>query len=640
MADAPLGQDDIDKMLSELGVGEAKPAAAPAPTPAPQSGGSLGQDDIDKMLAELGAGDAQPAAAPAPTPPPAAQSGGTLGQDDIDKMLAELGAGDAQPAAAPAAKPPTKRVQAAAPAADDGALNQDAIDALIARAAEVVAEEPKTASVTSGAGGHLDQTEIDKLLADLDPQSRKSSATGSASAHLDQKDIDRLLNELDVTTGSSRETVPAAGKLPASGVNTATLPVKEPVAAPAPTASTSTPNAGAAEGPLSQDDIDKMLSELGNPTQPVDEVKQAPESAIESPPRTTRKVPPAPQPVVAGVVPKPADATLALTPEEIDAIVAKQGNSAPPGSESEAVIAQADIDALVKQLAQATGSPEAQEVADAIAGKAADIDRIQAEAGEPVGPDLTRDAVDVNSILGRTASTANNLVHPGSVGTVATVATIEWQAARWLLVAAVLLLGICSGALIVLTMSVSGLSGELRAAREVEHPPVDGYADKLRLALAKLGESDESERARGVRLMDELKREHPERAADVGIALARHFRGRDAWRRAADEYGAALESVGGADDPRVALEHADCLTRLGDAAGAIRQIYILLAAEARWTAERDSEGRAMPGLDRNRQAIADAYLMLGRLLARDGATATLASASSPAEPATAAGGHH
>ncbi len=610
--------------------------------------GSLGQDDIDKLLSDLGASEPTPAE-PTPAKPPTAR---IAAEPAAKPPTARTSA------QAPPAKPPTARTPA--PAASDGMLDQDAIDALIAQTAEVVAAPLKPAAMSSTAGGHLDQSEIDKLLADLDPQSRKSTAASSASAHLDQKDIDRLLNELDVTSeaGSGSEVLPATGKLSATPAPAPAVQPSAPtpaVSVPAVAASQAAAAPAAPEGPLSQDAIDKMLAELGAVSSSIGAAKIAPAAdtiaasspatataATEVTARPMRKVPPAPEPVAAAPS-KAADATQALSADEIDAIVAKQGANGPPGHESEAVIAQSDIDALVKQLAQATGSPEAQEVAQAIAGKAADIDRIQAEAGAPQGPEHTRDAVDVNSVLGHTASTASlHTQQPALVG-VATVATMEWKAARWLLAAAVLLLGICSGALIVLTMSVSGLSGELRAVREVEHPAVDGYADQLRLALAKIGESDEAERARGVRWMEELKRNYPDRAGEVGLALARHFRSREAWRRAADEYGAALETTG-ADDPRVLLEHADCLTRLGDDAGAIRQVYTLLAAEAQWTAERDAAGRTLPGLERNRQAIADAYLMLGRLLTRDGAAGSapvpVASAEHAPAQAPPAGGHH
>jgi hypothetical protein len=603
--------------------------------------GNLGQDDIDKMLSELGADGAKPAepTPPAPATPPPPVAG---------------------PPAAPVAASPAP----AKPAASGEALDQDAIDALIAQAAEAVSEAPKPPPAHATGGGHLDQNEIDKLLADLDPQSRKTNASTSAATHLDQKDIDRLLSELDVSTGgSASEVMAATAKAPgskskpvvAASAAAASPAAPAPVAATAATATAAVPPPAAAaggakataEGPLSQDDIDRLLSELGAPSKSLgaEKSEKKPAPAAEAP-RQGRTVPPAPIPVDSAP-PKAADATQALSADEIDAIVAKQGAAAPPGSESEAVIAQSDIDALVKQLAQATGSPEANEVAEAIAGKAADIDRIQAEAAAPTGPELTRDAVDVNSVLGRTASTASLHAQPVAMVSVPTVGLGEWRWGWGLLAAAVLFLCVCSGALILLTWRVADLSSELRAAREVEHPLDDGTADRLRLALAKLGESDEAESARGVRWMEELKRQHPDRAADIGIALARHFRRREAWRRAADEYGAALETADGVDDPQVPLEHADCLTRLGDDAGAIRQVYTLLAAEARWTAERDAEGRPVPGLERNRQAIADAYLMLGRMLASDGSTAPVAvqaqapAASAPAHaPPAPAGGHH
>src|SRR6185369_13346006 len=155
---------------------------------------------------------------------------------------------------------------------------------------------------------------------------------------------------------------------------------------------------------------------------------------------------------------------------------------------------------LVKQLANATGSPDAQEVADAIAGKAADIERLQAEAA-PQSPEMTRDAVDINGVLGRTASTASSITPPSlspATTAIATVASVEWRGAQFLLYAAVLFLAFSAGGLVWLTLSVRQLSGELHAEREIEHPTVNGYAEQMRLALAKLDEPDEAERARGV----------------------------------------------------------------------------------------------------------------------------------------------
>ncbi|HAT10514.1 MAG TPA: hypothetical protein DCS97_07960, partial [Planctomycetes bacterium] len=555
---------------------------------------------------------------------------GSLGQDDIDKLLAELDAGgskppaDAAPAAAPVSAPAAAPAPAPVPAPAAEALDQDAIDALISQATEAITTPAPKPSTATSSGGHLDQGEIDKLLAELNPTTRQQAAVSTGNTHLDQQEIDKLLNELEVPAGagSASEIASAASPPPAGATSKAATPAA-PGAKPSASATV--------EGPLSQSDIDKLLAELGAPQSRVGAAKVDPEPAAAPAPvaeavaKPTRKVPPAPEPVA--TIPRAgSDATQALSADEIDAIIAKQGSDAPPGTDSEAVIAQSDIDALVKQLAQATGAPEAEEVAAAIAGKDADIDRLQAESSPPDSPEFTRDAVDVNSVLGRTASTASIHAQPVMTTTVATVTTFEWRWTGGLLAAAVLFLGICSGALIVLTANIAGLSGELRAAREIEHPAADGYADKLRLALAKLEERDESERARGVRWMEELKRVHPDRASDIGLALARYFRGLGAWRRAADEYAAALESAGGDDDPRVLLEHADCLTRLGDQAGAIRQVYAVLASEARWLAASDTAGRPSPDLERNRQAVADAYLTLGRLLARSREGGALASA--------------
>ncbi|MDW8373264.1 MAG: hypothetical protein RMM29_06415 [Planctomycetota bacterium] len=655
MANGPLGQDEIDRLLAEMGISEEGQASSPAgsppspgsaPPPAstaspavPDSGQRLGQDDIDRLLNELNpttrrlAAAASAAAAPAAGGAAAAPPPGPLAQDDIDRLLAELGV--AEPAAAVTAQTPT-------PAREAVVASSTAQDAAAPGAGAAAAAAPPAAA----AGGKLAQDDIDRLLAELGAEppaatSKAAPATTAATASktaqiassskaapaapssaptaaasegpLTQDDIDRLLAELGAAA-------PAATSKAAPATTAATASKTAQVASSskaAPAVPSSAPTAAAPEGPLTQDDIDRLLAELGAAA-PAATSKAAPATtaaaanktapaATDAPAgRPTRVVPPAPPPVE----PRATKTTQELSPAEVEAIVAKHATAAPAGADSEVNINQAEIDALVKQLAQATGSPEAAEVAQAIVGKAQDIERLQAEAAPAAPTAATRDAVDVVSVLTPTAttSTAPQALHPP----VATITTVEWRAARWLLIAALLLLGMCAGALIVLTLSVSGLTRELRAAREVERPTLDGYADRVRLAIAQLQSADEAERARAVRWLEDLRIRYPERAADTALVLARYFRDRQAWRRASEEYALALEA--GSDDPLPRLEFVDCLMRLGDEANALRQIYAILAEEARWLADRDAQGRPIPDATRRRQVIAEAYVLLGRLL--------------------------
>lgn len=612
MADANLGQDDIDRMLAEMGVGD-QAATAPAAVP--------------------------PAPAPVPEPVP------------VPVPVAPVPVASVPPAPVEAPGQPV------APGSGSGTLDSTQIEALVAQATVATVKQPASPAAASTASGQLGQDEIDKLLADLDPATRQH-AGGNQTGHLSQENIDKLLSELNMPGGGEdSEVVPTTKtrerQMKASGPAAATKTTAKASTVSQKPASASASASG--EGPLSQDDVDKLLAQLGATSSPIGAAKIDPvtgavasaSATAAEPPRSTRTVPPAPAPVEAQT--RQTELTATLSAEEIERIVAKQ-NDAPPGHDSEAVIAQSDIDALVKQLATATGSPDGTEVANAIAGKTADIDRIQAEAEAAAGPlpEMTADAVDVNGVLGRTAATSSLAVPTAPITTisgVATVATFEWRAAGWVLIAAVLALAVSVGALIMLTRSVRQLSDEIRAEREIEHPTVDTYAEKLGLALAKLAEADEAECARGVRWMEELKRDNPEHAAEVGVALARNFRSREAWRRAADEYAAALELRGGlAEDPRILLEQADCQARLGDESGAVRTIYALLAGEERWLAERSSDGRPTPERERNRQAVADAYLVLGRLLVRIPTVAARTAAPVREASATAAstsggGGH-
>jgi hypothetical protein len=526
---------------------------------------------------------------------------------------------------------------------------------------------PSTATST----GRLEQNQIDQLLAELNPTTRRvtnaANAPASSTGGLSQDAIDQPLNDLGAPgsgdSQASAAAVPAADAAvapalaeavaqpskPATGlVGRTTGSVAKPTtgstAKPA-TATVAAPTAAGppSEGPMSQDDIDKLLAELGTSTTSINAEKTRSEPAPAEAPaaKGPRRIPPAPEPVDAGAKAPPpvaaADATQALSPDEIASIVAKQQDQAPPGHESEAVIAQSDIDALVKQLAQATGGSEAQQLGEELAKHAADIDKAQEGAPPMPAPEVTRDALDVNSVLSHTQSTATVVLSPAhaTLPPGSTITTVEFRAARWLLAAAVVLLGLCAGSLIVLTRSVHDLSGEIRKEREVERPVADGFAGKLELAVAKLREPDDAEQARAVRWLDELRRQHPDHAPDLALVLARHYRGRQAWRRAADEYLAVVEA-GIPEDPRVLLEQAECLAALGDLAGAVRTVYGLQANEAGWLA-------AAPGpiLDRNRQAVTDSYLVLGRLLTRqrEGGTQVAQAAPAHAAPAHAAPAH-
>ncbi|MCD7896018.1 MAG: hypothetical protein LUG50_05010 [Planctomycetaceae bacterium] len=167
-----INQDDIDKMLQEMGGGggaDADPEPE-APEPAAEAAevdmdlvGAASQDDIDALFAAVGTdGDTTPAPAaaapepvpeapaPAPTPEPAAQAedslDGVASQDDIDALFSAVGT---DPEPAPAAAPAPEPEPAAAPEPEaedvstDGVASQDDIDALFSSVGGEPEAEPE-----------------------------------------------------------------------------------------------------------------------------------------------------------------------------------------------------------------------------------------------------------------------------------------------------------------------------------------------------------------------------------------------------------------------------------------------------------------------------------------------------------------
>lgn len=195
---ADIGQDEIDKFLSEaLGggpAGEPKQASAPAASQGPQS-----QDDIDALLAGMSGGD-EPAATP---PAPAPEKDGPQGQDDIDALLAGM-TGGAEPTESEPVPAPEK----------DGPQGQDDIDALLAGMTgsdEPAKPEPASAPEKDGPQG---QGDIDALLNDMtmvDDKAEKFVATATPEKPASQDDIDALLSGIG---GDEEKAAPAPTPAP------------------------------------------------------------------------------------------------------------------------------------------------------------------------------------------------------------------------------------------------------------------------------------------------------------------------------------------------------------------------------------------------------------------------------------------
>jgi len=605
MADDPksLSQDDIDALINQVSPTPAAPKAssdatpAKAPAPAPAAGGALGQDDIDALINQI-----QPTAAAAPAAIPAIPAkavpvaptkptvqAGALGQDDIDALINQV-----QQSAPAAPKPP-------APAATTASLDQDDIDALI--------NGPTTTAASAAPTATLDQDAIDALInpptaATTKPPTTKANRESSITQMLDS--------------------VQDAAKAKAQGSS----------AAP--------DNAG---GPLGQDDIDRLLSELGSsttakagPGRPSAAQPSVPTTAIVDAARSQRPGTTSSNASAATVeapfLTGPNAPTLALSAEDLDALVDRQVGVTSDHQEVP-MIDQLDIDALVKQLANATGAPDTRKISDALAKHEGEIDKLLGQAGDAK---VTMDAIPMASMQGSSGSNSR----PGAAMlAVPVMGPAELKGTRWLLAAAVLFLAVCSFTLGLVVNAINGLSLELKTQHQSAFVPSNSFADDYKAAITQLSAPDAGEVAKGVVFMARLKSRHPGHEAEIALSLGRHFRGIGAFRQAAEEFAALSETGQGMfDDPRIFLDYAACLSELGDLPAAARQVYLLLANEDRYLSVRDHNGLTRPAdeVARNQQAVQDAYLTLGRMLAATSQQSTTRATASTA-PAPAHAGH-
>ena len=621
MSDQPMNQEEIDALLAGMGGGnlETEPAkAAPSPSPAgptvvdqgeldalmealnaPVASGpppvEVDQAELDQLLNALG-GDVTDDAETVPAAAEPAAPSGPLGQNDIDAILANL---SGEPAPAAAAIP------------DSGPLGQDGIDALLAGL-----DAP--AAAPAPPAGPLGQDGIDALLAGLDTTS--APAPAAPAGPLGQDGIDALLAGLT-------EAPPAAASKPAVAAvsKTAAAAVSKPAAAAVPPG-----------GKLDQGGIDDLLAALGAEQVTVGATKS--ESKILGASGGSKTgLPP-----VGGM--SASRRTLALSTEDLTSLVSKHNAPAVGGEAGDGMIDQGDIDALVKQLGAATGTIEAPKpsMTEELAKHDAAIDQLLGEARNPAANAATMDAIDMRSVLDKPPSTGGLSRGPSTAYTVnvPVLTPPELRGARWLLAAAVLMLAICAGTLVVVAKAVRTLGDELAHERASGIEPSDDYGTDFNAATARLSAPDADQTATGVLFLQRMKKRYPSHEAELALVLARHFRGLGAWKEAAREYAAALdESDAPVDDPRVILERAEALKHLDDRDAAKRQLYALVAAEQRWVGETEPP-RPASITERNRATLVEAHLLLGRLL--DGGRDERVAASEPeshAAEAHAAGGH-
>jgi hypothetical protein len=541
----------------------------------------LSQDDIDALVNQV-LGLSSPAATPTASlnaTPPTALPNGTLDQDTVDALINQA-----------QAMPDSVPVAPAEPPVPTGALGQDDIDALINQVQQSTPAPSKPPAAMTGA---LDQDAIDALI-NLAPAAANKPTTAKIKPP---------------TTRAQRET----------SISQVLDSVQDAAKAKAHASDAPADPAG---GPLGQDDIDRLLAELGGsttrsirakseqqsvPTTAVAEAarSQQPGTTSSSAGNVTVEAP------MVAVPAGPNSPTLALSAEDLDALVDRQVGVSSDHQEAP-MIDQSDIDALVKQLANATGAPDTKRISDALAKHEGEIDKLLEQAGDA---NSTMDAIPMSGAANGSANT-----RPGATAvlTVPVMGPAELKGTRWLLAAAVLFLAMCATTLGMVVNAINGLSQELKTQHQTTLTPSNSFADDYKAAIAQLSAPDTGEVAKGVLFMSRLKTRHPGHEAEFALALGRHFRAKGANRQAAEEFAALAETGNGQfDDPRIYLDYAACLSELGDVQAAARQIYLLLANEDSYLSQRDHNGLTRPAdeVTRNQQAVQDAYLTLGRMLA-------------------------
>lgn len=559
-----MSQEEIDAMLAGL-TSEPAPASqaigastagakAPLPPAAPPSPLMVDQDELDRLMDDLQSGAASDVEQAASATPALATSvasvDGPLGQNDIDAILAGLEA------------PAAPSVAATAATAFDSPLGQGDIDALLA---SLAGESPAAPAAPAA------------------PSAGNTSPAAAGDDPLGQNDIDALLRSL--------ETSSAPSVMPEDTIAMAPAPPKEmPV------------------GKLGQDDIDSLLANLGAEqisvgAKKIGEISKPDVARAELSKSGLSKTGLSKAGLSRG--------SLALTSEDLTALVSKHAAKPVAGGEAEGMIDQSDIDALVKQLGAVAGPGDKHSMTEELAKHDAAIDELLG-GQKPSANAVTMDAIDVRG-MDRPPSTSNTgRPSGGPIFTVPVLTPPELRGARWLLAAAVLLLGVCAGTLVVVASALRTLGGELAHERLAALEPGEDYGDDYKAAVARLNAPDEQEAAKGVLFLQRLKKRYPSHEAEVALVLARHFRHLGAWQEADREY-ASLPDEMIDDDPRVTLERADTLRHLHEVESARRQLYNLLANEGRHLAPT-TPPRPADIAERNRRTLIEAHLMLGRLL--------------------------
>jgi len=355
--------------------------------------------------------------------------------------------------------------------------------------------------------------------------------------------------------------------------------------------------------------------------------------------------------------------TLGLSSEELEELVAKHAPGPHAPAPAEAMISQEDIDDLVAQLTAVVGgtgpitmaqrrqdaptlpdsggrplasitgampaitTPNAGQNAGQKAGKSTPAATPSSKpAGKTAGKPVNKaGAAAARAVAAPPLSSAERgrvlagaaTMAGGGAAAIGVLAPSEVRGARWLLVAAVLLLAICAIGMGAMVKTLSSLAGQLsRTDPAISGLDGERFALALTAARNQLGSKDPIDVAVGVQAVNRLQRDHPNRAQELTLELARHWRAQGAHRKAADQYAGIVDTALNGGDPRILLEYTKSLTALGENEQAISLLYGLLAHEQALLGREDALGhpKVAQDLARDQAAVQQAYLQLGHLL--------------------------
>ncbi|TVR13255.1 MAG: hypothetical protein EA401_07180 [Planctomycetota bacterium] len=549
MAEEPraMTQEEIDALFASLSGSQ---PSVPKVTP------------VDKPSADAAKDEAPAEQDPKPSPdgsdsqPAAAEEGGDMGQDDIDALVSQMQGEDA----------PAEEEAPAEGAAEGGDMGQDDIDALVAEMQGDDADgNDDAAAPAADDGASLGQDDIDALLQEMNGDDEPAADEG---ASLGQDDIDALLAELNDDPSEQPAT---QGDSQASGSAT----------------SVSKPSESGDDGSLGQDDIDALLAEMaGGDVAPVSDSISRSDSDSASRPVTQR-------------------AATDLSQEEIDSLVNKHSNDR---DDSEELISQDDIDLLVRQMSEATGSSDSEHLTAMVNRRENDIEALLNEASEHADMD------DAVSDLGPFARQSPHESMP--MAPVGAMVPEELRGTRFLLTAAVFLLAMCTVAMVFVVSSITRLSTDLRDSRDTAVAPTDDYREDLRIALEMMADENPVDAQKGVKLMERVRRRHRDidKEIEVSLHLARHHYQRGHYEQANEEFRQVANRKGGLyDDPQFYLQWAASQDALGQSQRARQTVGVLLANEAFFLNDADGEPLSGERLEQRQRMIRQAHLLLGRL---------------------------